>query len=73
MIRNVGEAILLSTIIVVTSLTQNYWYLLFAIMPFMTWTHIDSKMRDKNNNYYWQKDELQIQKMKQELRLLKKK
>jgi len=71
MVRNLGEGIAIFGIMVGVGLTKNYWLLFFLIMPLWTWLSTDEKIRDKSNEFYYKKQELEIQKLQEELRLLK--
>ena len=69
--ENIGEGIAMLGIMIAIGLTKNYWLLFLIILPFLTSGMIDSKIRDKYNDYVWRKNELELDIKKEELRLLK--
>ena len=71
MVRNLGEGIAIFGIMIGVGLTENYWLLFFLIMPLWTWLSTDEKVKGKLNEFYYKKQELEIQKLQEELRLLK--
>ncbi len=70
--KNVGEGIAILGIMVAVGLTQNYWLLLLLVLPIITLSAIDNDTRNKYNNYNFRKSELELEKLRQEIRLLKK-
>ncbi len=70
-IKNIGESICIIGVLAVVGLTGNYWLLFFTGFPLFTWMGIDSKVKEKVNGFCWRKQELEIEKLQEELRLLK--
>ena len=70
-IRNIGEGICILGVMIAVALTENYWLLFFTALPIYTWLSTDNKVRDKHNDFHWKERELGIEKLKEEIRLLK--
>ena len=68
---NIGEGISIFGIMLVVGVTENYWLLIVLLLPICTWITIDKKIGDKCNDIYYRKSELEINKLQEELRLLK--
>ena len=69
--NNVGEGITIFGIMVAVGLTHNYWLLFFTILPIHTWLRIDDEVKHKYNDLNWNKQDLKIQKLQEEVRLLR--
>ncbi len=68
MSRNLGEGISIMGIMLGVGLTKNYWLLFFMILPIWAWTKSDAE----KDNYYMEKElELKLEKLKEEIRILK--
>ncbi len=71
MVENIGEAICISGVLVAVAITGNYWLLGFTILPVITWASIDKEVKAKNNSFYYKKQELVLEQLREEIRLLK--
>ena len=69
--ENIGEGIAMLGIMIAVALTKNYWLLFLLALPFLTSGMIDSKAKDRYNNLIWKKQELENEKLGEEIRLLK--
>ena len=58
-------------VMIAVALTENYWLLFFIALPIWTWLSTDGEVRKKHNDFHWQERELGIEKLKEEIRLLK--
>ena len=70
-ILNVGEGLYTIGVMAAIAMTKNYWLLLFMILPLCTWSHRSSSIQDKYNKYVWKHNELELEKLQEEIRLLK--
>ncbi len=69
-IFNIGEGFSIIGIMLGVGLTENYYLLFFLVLPIWSWQKTNVEM---NNKYYIKEYELKIEKLKQEIRILKKK
>lgn len=75
--NNVGEAILISTVIVCllyfeTSTLQFMILLVLALVPFFTWVTIDKETRNIQNQFAQEESRLKNEKLRLEIKKLKK-
>ena len=73
--NNVGEAIVISTVLIILAYAK-FEYLgvalgFFLVFSTFTWSHIIGKSRDKTNNLEWKKTELENEKLRLEIENLK--
>jgi len=65
---NVGEGLAMIGIFFAVAMLNNYWLLLFLFIPIWSWQKVKT---DDNNEYVKCLRKLKIQKLEQEIRLLK--
>lgn len=65
---NVGEGLAFIGIFLAVALLNNYWLLFFLFIPVLSWQKINT---DENNDYVIKLRKLKLQKLEQEIRLLK--
>ena len=65
---NVGEGLAFIGIFLAIAILRNYWLLLFLLIPCWSWQKIDS---EKDNKYSHKRRKLELEKLKEEIRLLK--
>ncbi len=70
-IINVGEGIAIVGVMIGVGWTQNYWLLFFMIIPICTWAYAQDKLRNEFNEFARQREKLELEKLKEELCLLK--
>lgn len=70
-LNNIGEGIYTLGVMIAVGMTKNYWLLILMILPALTWLTTNEKIQNKNNNYIFEEHELTIEKLKEELRILK--
>ena len=69
-IYNIGEGLAIIGIMIGVGLTKNYWLLFFMFLPIWAW---QKKSAEENNVYVRKFSNLELEKLTQEIRILKSK
>ena len=72
-ILNIGEGLYVIGVMLAVGITKNYLLLFLLLMPALTWSYIDTKIRNKSNELIFKKWELENEKLQEEVKLLKNK
>ena len=66
---NIGEGIAIVGILLAVAILRNYWLLFFMVIPMWSWQRPDIII---NNEYEREQHQLNMEKLRHEIRLLKK-
>ena len=69
--RNIGEGIAIFGVMMAIAITENYWLLFFVILPIYTWLGTDNDTKKKYNDNLFKRNDLELEKLREEIRLLK--
>jgi len=70
-IINLGEGIAFAGITIGAALSKNYWLLILLLIPFFTWMKYDDAMNKENTEREIEEHDLKMEKLREEIRLLK--